>query len=128
MNPEQNAVTEGINRTIAGKASCMLHHAKQQTFRAEVVNIAAFLRNQKMHPKNAVNKKTPFEHWYNIKASVSNLKVFGYIANVHQAHKNHCKFDETSKKAIFVVYQEGSKCYKLFYLETKHFTSQLGCF
>ena len=90
MNPEQNGVAERMNRTIVETARSMLHHAKLPTsFWAEAVATAVFFRNRS--PTIAVSKKTPFECWYNAKPDVSNLKVFGCIANVHIADRNRHK-------------------------------------
>ena len=90
----------------------MLHHANLPTsFLEEAVSTAVFLRNRS--PTVAVNKKTPFECWYNAKPYVSILKVFGCIAYVHVANKNHHKFYAKSKQAVFVGYPDGTKSYKL---------------
>ena len=120
MNPEQNGEAERMNRTIIEAARSMLHHAKLSTsFWAEAVNTAVFLRNRS--PTVALSKKTPFESWFNAKPNLSNLKVFGCIANVHIADKNRRKFDPKSKHAIFMGYPDGTKGYKLYDLETKRF-------
>ena len=87
MSPEQIGVAERMNETIVETAHSMLHHAKLATlFWAEAFNIAVFLRNRS--PTVALSKKTPFEMWFNAKPNLSNLKVFGCIANMHIAYKN----------------------------------------
>eukprot|EP00795_Rhopilema_esculentum_P001877 gene1877-biopygen10409 len=120
MNPEQSGVAERMNRIIVETARSMLHHASLPTsFWAEAVSTAVFLRNRS--PKVTVNKKTPFEFWYNAKPNVSNLKVFGCIAYVHVADKNRHKFDAKSKQVVFAGYPDGIKGYKLYDLNTKSF-------
>ena len=52
---------------------------------------------------------------------MSNLKVFGCLANVHIADKYRHKFAAKSKQAIFVGYPIGTKGYKLYDLQAKHF-------
>ena len=120
MNPEQNGIAERMNRTIVETARSMLHHAKLPTsFWAEAVSTAVYLRNRS--PTVALSKKTPFECWYNVMPNLSNLRVFGCIANVHIADKSRRKFDAKSKQAIFVGYPHGTKGYKLYDLQAKQF-------
>ena len=79
--PEQNGVSERMNRTIMEAARSMLFHSKMpQRFWAEAVNTAVYLRNRS--PTVAVKDKVPFELWYGKKPSVSHLRVFGCNAYV----------------------------------------------
>ena len=60
--PEQNGVSERMNRTIMEAARSMLCHSKMpQRFWAEAVNTAVYLRNQS--PTAALKDKVPFELW-----------------------------------------------------------------
>ena len=54
--------------------------------------------------------------WYD--PDVSNLRVFGCIA---LAEKQHKKFDEKSRKVVFIKYSEGTKGYKLYDPSTRKF-------
>ncbi|WVZ69502.1 hypothetical protein U9M48_018276 [Paspalum notatum var. saurae] len=58
--PQQNGVTERMNRTIVSKARCMLSNASMgRQFWAEAANTACHLINRS--PSNAIDKKTPME-------------------------------------------------------------------
>ena len=74
--PQQNGVSERMNRTIMETTRSMLHHAELPlSFWAEAVSTAVYLRNRS--PTSYLKEMTPYERWYGSKADVSNLKVFG---------------------------------------------------
>ncbi|KAG8487854.1 hypothetical protein CXB51_018699 [Gossypium anomalum] len=60
--PQQNGVTERMNRTIMEKVRCMLSNANLlKSFWAEAASTACFLINRS--PSVAIEKKTPQEVW-----------------------------------------------------------------
>ena len=68
--PEQNGVSERLNRTLVESARSMLIHAKMPLkFWAEAVNTAVYLHN--WSPTSALKEKTPFESWFGKKPNVS---------------------------------------------------------
>ena len=67
------------------------------------------------------NPPPPVGNRVNRKPDVSNLKVFGCLAFAHIPKSQCKKFDEKSKKTVFVGYPQGTKGYKLFDLSTKSF-------
>ena len=80
--PQQNGVSERLNRTLAESASSMLLDSKlPKKFWAEAVSTAAYLRNR--CPTAAVQGKTPFEVWYGMKPKVNYLRVFGCDTYAH---------------------------------------------
>lgn len=80
--PEQNGVSERLNRTLVESARSMLIHAKMPLkFWAEAVNTAVYLHNRS--PTSALKDKTPFESWFGKKPNVSHFKVFGSVCFVH---------------------------------------------
>ena len=118
--PEQNGVSERLNRTLIETARSMIYHAKVPLkFWAEAVNTAVYLRNRS--PTSALKDKTPFECWFGEKPDVSNLRVFGCICFVHTPNRLRKKLDPKSTKAIFVGYHLGTKGYKLYDLSSKRF-------
>ena len=118
--PEQNGVSERLNRTLIETARSMIYHAKVPLkFWAEAVNTAVYLRNRS--PTNALKDKTPFECWFGEKPDLSNLRVFGCICFVHTQDNLRKKLDQKSIKAIFVGYPLGTKGYKLYELSFKRF-------
>ena len=52
---------------------------------------------------------------------MSNLRVFGCVAFSHIPEKQRKKFDEKSRKVVFVGYPEGTKGYKLYDPSTRKF-------
>ena len=118
MTPQQNGVSERMNRTIIESARSMLHHAKLPSyFWAEAVNTAVYIRNR--CPTVALDGTTPYEHWFGRKPDVSNFRVFGCCTHVHIPDQKRGKLDKKSKKCIFVGYLDGSKGYKLYDIERK---------
>ena len=118
--PQQNGVSERLNRTIVESARSMLCHAKLPLkFWAEAVNTVVYLRNRS--PTSALNGRTPFEYWFNRKPDVSNLRVFGCICYVHIPDALRKKLDPKSYKAIFVGYPSDTKGYKVYNVNSGKF-------
>ena len=126
LNPAQNGVSERMNRTLVETARSMMSHAKMPVeFWAEAISTAVYLRNRS--PTILPPGITPFECLFNRKPDVSNLKVFGCLAFAHIPKSQRKKFDEKSKKTVFVGYPQGTKGYKLFDLSTKGFIRSRDC-
>ena len=118
--PEQNGVSERLNRTIIETVRSMIFHAKLPLrFWAEAANTAVYLRNRS--PTVSLGNKTPYECWFDRKPDISNLRVFGCLSYVHVPDCQRQKLDPKSYKAIFVGYPEGTKGYKLYNVKTSHF-------
>lgn len=119
--PEQNRVSERLNRTLIESARSMLYQAKMPLkFWAESMNTAVYLQNRS--PTSALKDKTPFESWFGKKPNVSNLKVFGSVCFVHTPDHFSKKLDTKCRKAIFVGYPLESKGYKVYEVDAKRFT------
>lgn len=84
-------------------------------FWAEAVYNAAYIQNRT--PTRALERKTPLEAWNGTKPSVSHLKVFGCVCYVHIPDKKRKKWDDKSKKGIFVGYSSQTKGYRVYLLE-----------
>ena len=112
-SPQQNGVSERMNRTIVESARSLLYHAKLPlTFWAEAVNTAVYLRNRS--PTSVRKGCTPFELWFDRKPDVSNLRVFGCICQVFIPDELRKKLEPKSYKAIFVGYPDDTKGYKVY--------------
>ena len=78
--PQQNAVTERMNRTLQESARAMLAHAGMPNgYWAEAIATAAYLRNRAT-TSVLQESKTPYEMWCEKKPNISHLRVFGYVA------------------------------------------------
>ena len=121
--PEQNGVSERLNRTLVESARSMLIYAKMPLkFWAEAVNTAHVYNLHNRSPTSALKDKTPFERWFGKKPNVSNLKVFGSVCFVHTPDHLRKKLDPKSHKAIFVTHPLESKGYKVYDVDAKRFT------
>lgn len=109
--PEQNGVSERMNRTLKEKAKCMLFDAQvPKSFWAEAVNMAAYIIN---HSVNSVLKsKTPDEVFHDKEIDISKLKIFGSSVAVHIPKQRRRKWDANAQKMIFVGYDNDTKAYR----------------
>ena len=97
--PQQNGVTERMNRTIMEKVRCMLLNVNlPKSFWAEVASTAFFFINRS--PSVAIKKKTPQEVWSGNPADYSDLKIFGCPT---YAHVDNGKLEPRSIKCVFFV-------------------------
>ena len=118
--PEQNGVSERLNRTLMESARSMLFHARLPLlFWAEAVKCATYICNRS--PTAALKDKTPYECWYGSKPDLSNLRVFGCLSYVHVPNELRRKLDPKAEKCIFMGYPDGTKGFKLYNLETRKF-------
>lgn len=114
--PQQNGVSERINKTLVEKVRCMLSNAGLgRKFWAEAITYAQHLVNRL--PSSAIDGKTPLEVWSGKPATdYDTLRVFGSIAYYHV---NESKLDPRAKKALFMGFNAGVKGYRLWCLEAK---------
>lgn len=89
-------------------------------FWAEAVYTAAYIQNRTS--TRALENKTPFEGWNGTKPTLSHMKVFGSICYVHIPDEKRKKWDDKSKKAIFVGYSSQTKGYRVYLLEEDKLT------
>ena len=110
--PEQNGVAERRNRTLVEMARCLLIQSRlPPSFWAEAINTANYIRNR--CPSSSLNGKTPFEAWTGKQPDVSHFRSFGQNVYVLNRDPRKGKFDDRSKKGIFLGYSEVSKAYRV---------------
>lgn len=111
--PEQNGLSERLNRTIVEKARCLLFDADlERKFWAEAVNTAVYLRNRSV--ASGLSDRTPFELWMGRKPDLNNLRVFGSSVMVHIPKIKRSKWDKKSEKLILVGYSDNTKGYRVY--------------
>lgn len=111
--PQQNGVSERVNRTLCDRAAAMLHGSKlPANLWCEAILTAAYVKNRS--PTKALDDKTPFEVYHGSKPSVKHLRVFGCKAYAY-LHKNERtgKFAEKAECCTFLGYDLQSKGYRL---------------
>ena len=94
--PEQNGVSERMNRTLVEMVRSMLSDSKlPPRFWAEALATAAYLKNRS--PARAVEGKTPVEALTGEKPNVGNLHSFGCIAYAHIPKDERHKLDPKAR-------------------------------
>ena len=99
--PEQNGVTERMNRTLVETIRSMLEDSElPKQFWAEVLSTVTYLCNRS--PTNAVQDKTPYEAWTGNKPNVNHLRIFGCDAYAHVPKDERSKLDSKTRRSIFL--------------------------
>ena len=112
-SPQQNGVSERMNRTLVESACSMIAHAGlSNIFWAEAISVASYVRNR-LPTTDLKEGETPYEWWYGGKPDVSHFRVFGCMAYAHMPDCERRKLD-TNSKMRFVGYSLTSKGYRLF--------------
>ncbi|GBP56124.1 Retrovirus-related Pol polyprotein from transposon TNT 1-94 [Eumeta japonica] len=110
--PEQNGMSERINRTIIERARCLLFDSGlDKKFWAEATNTAIYLRNRSVA---SLNNKTPYELWMKQKPDLSHIRIFGSRIMVHVPKEKRLKWDSKSRKHILVGFAENVKGYRVY--------------
>ena len=113
--PQQNGVTERLNRTIMNKFRSMLSECGlRQKFWAEATSTAVYLINRT--PSSTIEFKIPEEMWTTALPDLMGLRRFGCVAYVHS---DEGKLNPRAKKGIFTGYLEGVKGFRIWLLEEK---------
>ncbi|WZZ72276.1 hypothetical protein YC2023_083646 [Brassica napus] len=107
--PQQNGVSERMNRTIMDKVRCMLAESGlDQSFWAEAASTAIYLINRS--PNSTLEFKMPEEVWLGYKPNLGHLRTFGCTAYVHITEE---KTGPRAIKGVFVGYPMGTKGYRV---------------
>jgi transposase InsO family protein len=104
-NPEQNGVSERLNRTLMNNVRCMMLDTNMnKEFWGEAVRAATYVLNRT--PSNSIdNGKCPADIWYGYKCSTNNIRVFGSLAYAHIPKEDRQgKLDPRSKPMLMVGY------------------------
>ena len=115
--PQQNGVSERLNRSLQEMALSQLVHAELlKSFWADSLATACYVRNRL--PVNPLNI-SPHEKWYGKKPNVKHVRVFGCIAYALKPNLERQKMTAKSDKMRFIGYPFGTKGYRL-YDKQKH--------
>ena len=115
--PQQNGVSERMNRTLLDKTRAMLHQNNvPKKLWGEAVYVSAYVTNRS--PSRILRRrKTSFELWFNKKPDLSNLKVFGCVGYTQIPQQKRKKLDSRSLVLTFVGYANNG--YRLWDENTK---------
>jgi hypothetical protein len=101
--PQENGVSERMNRTIMECARSMrLHAGLPLQFWVDVVDTIVYLI--KRGTSSSLDSRIPEEEWTGKKVNCSFLKTFGCEAFVHIDKENRTKLEAKSKKCTFIGY------------------------
>lgn len=116
-SPEQNGISERLNRTIVEAARTMLDSARlpSATYWPEAVDTANYIHNRT--PNKALNGLTPYEVWYGYKPNLSHLRIFGCIAYAHINRGRQSKVAPNAQRCLMLGYVSSAKSYRLKILE-----------
>ncbi|CAA7023985.1 unnamed protein product [Microthlaspi erraticum] len=106
--PQQNGVSERMNRTIMDKVRSMLvETGLGQEFWAEATSTAVYLINRT--PNSTIEFQLPEERWSGQKPDLTHLRRFGCTAYVHTIQE---KISPRAVKGTFLGYPFGVKGYR----------------
>ncbi len=110
--PEQNGVSERLNRSLISVARAMLLDAKLPIkFWGEAVVTASYLRNRTpIGPKG----KTPEEAYSGRKPYVGHLKAYECVAYAHIPKEVRPKLGDTTIRTCLIGYMPTARQYKLY--------------
>ena len=109
--PQQNGVSERMNRTLCETMRCMMHDGNlPQSLWGEAIMTVTYLRNR--CPTSVLKDKTPYEAWTGKRPDISNLRAFGCVAYKHVPDEKRDKLAK-SEKCRMVCYGVGQKGWKL---------------
>lgn len=113
--PEQNGVSERLNRSLVTAARTMLSDAKLPArFWADAVKTACYLRNR---TPIGPDGKTPEEAYSGKRPSIEHLRAWGCVAYAHLAPINRGRNDKMHPVAIrtcLIGYMPTSRQYRLY--------------
>ena len=117
--PDQNGVTERMNRTLLEKARVMIFHAGlPKSYWVEAVNTTVYLSNR--IPTQALDGNTsPYELWYSKLPDLSNLNVFGCLGYANVPGQQRTKLGPKAVQLRFIGYSKGTKWYRMMGMNTK---------
>ncbi|CAL8115629.1 unnamed protein product [Prunus armeniaca] len=117
-SPQQNGVAKRRNRTIGEMArSMMTEKGILVIFWAEAVSTTVYLQNRCF--TTSVLNKTPFEAFTCRKPGIKHLKVFSCICYTHVSSPLRHKFDDRTRKGVFMGYGSCEKGYRVYDLQSK---------
>ena len=110
-SPQQNGVSEQLNRTLIQAARLMINHASlSNAFWAEAISTVTYLRNCVVLSALKIGK-TPYLLWYGEKPNLSHVRVLWCTEYVHISGR--WKVDKKARKLRFIGYTETACNYRV---------------
>lgn len=116
-SPQQNGLSERMNRTILDKTRCMLLDSKlPKHFWAAAVQAAVNVTNSLPNSPNGI---APDELWYNKKCNLKHFRVFGSKAMVWKPEMKRGKLDSKSFECVYLRRADDAKAFRLYDMNTR---------
>jgi hypothetical protein len=116
--PQENGVSERMNRTIMEHARSMrLHAGLPLQFWVDVIDTIVYLINTRS--SSYLDGGIPEEAWTGKKVKFSFMKTFSCEEFVHTNKKNRTKIEAKSKKCTFIGYDVNDFGYRLWDYENQ---------
>jgi len=109
-NPENNGLAERYNQTIISSTKTILFWTKlSDNFWDFAIQYSNYIYNK--IPHSGIGNKIPDEVFYNKKANINHIKVFGCVTYYKNFEQNKQKFQPNSNKGIFLGFSEKRNSY-----------------
>jgi hypothetical protein len=117
--PQENGVSEWMNRTIMEMVRCLLHDSGLPcTFWGYAVLHNAHILN--ILPSRRLNTQTtPEEISTGNKLSIAHLRIFGCMAYAHIPKEKQQKLDIKMMECIYIGHAENCKAYRLYHMPSQ---------
>uniref|UniRef100_H3GB33 Integrase catalytic domain-containing protein n=1 Tax=Phytophthora ramorum TaxID=164328 RepID=H3GB33_PHYRM len=111
-NPQQNGMSERMNRTLVEMTRCMLKESGlDKSYWCEAIMTATDIRN--VLPNTSNPHASPFEMVFKRKPRLDHMRVFGSECYAHMTKEKRKKLDDSGVKCYFLGYAKQSKAYRL---------------
>ena len=111
--PQQNAVAEHLNQTLAEGAIAMLNQANLPIiFWGQAVLYLTSILN--VTPLSSISETTSYEVWKKCKPNLNMYRIFGCRAFVHVQKKDRGPLESRTAKCIFIGFDDGYKGWKVY--------------
>ena len=114
--PEQNGVSERLNRTLLDKIRSFLSETGlPKPIWGEAISTMVYLKN--LSPTKTLKDKTPFQAYYNKVPEIGHLRALGCKVFSHIPKEKTKKLDDRSRKGYLVGY-EGTHIFRIWHPDT----------
>ena len=111
-SPDQNGVSERVNRTIMDRARAILAETGlPKILWMEIAAAVVYLKNRS--PTRSLKGKTPYEAWFGRKPDLSHLKILGTPTYIHVPEEKRVKLDSHSHVGQLVGYGDTANQYRV---------------
>jgi transposase InsO family protein len=118
-SPQQNGVSERLNRTIMERARCMLYESNlSKKLWNEAAGTVVYLKNRS--PGNAIaTGKTPYELWHGKKPNLEHIRIFGSKCYIYVPDTTKRKKLDARSVTGYLLGYDASNIYRVWQPKTR---------